>query len=472
MGCNGQSFADKQKHIMNIPAYSSTDQETIFTIEDSSIFGKKAISNFYYHDSLWIGTPFVINKKVTKLIISRPTLICQANQNQTFYLVYPGEHLKIKIIKNNEIIFTVDSNKQRNNELIFFKKLVDNYGRLYNFFPNKTYTSKVENIWSIKKSEIFINDLKRLRINFLDSFAKTSSISSDFSKLALNTIESAAFKDSLMLYWSNKELLIGENLYNNFIDQKMETIKNIEFQPYPVYQDAVLSLLSIRTTPYLSYEPKSQSDFINRFNAIEKEFDGILKEFLLANTIVSSRNLGITIPPDYIKRFEQQSRDKFYRVAVIESLNSNKKVIPVLDFDKLMSADGNTTVNIKDLISKNKGKVVVFDFWASWCLPCREEFPASKRLKSYFNKDDVVFIYLSEDKDIGKWKKGIQEEDLDTDENFVFLDADKSTFRKKFNITTIPRYIVLNKDGLVVNSDAPRPSDPQLFVIIKKYLKK
>jgi thiol-disulfide isomerase/thioredoxin len=356
--------------------------------------------------------------------------------------------------------------------LIFFKKLVDHYGRLYADFPIKSYVSKVDNIESVKKAEIFIHDLKKLRINFLDSFAKKSPLSSDFSKLALNTIESAAFKDSLTLYWYNKGLLMNGGFYSSFLDEKLKTVKSLEFQPYPVYEDAVLALLSMRTTPYLAYQIKSQSDFINRFNTIEKEFDGILKEFLLSNTIVSSFNKGINIPPDFIKKFEKQTKDKFYKQVVKELSKSLKKDIPVDDFDKLVSVDGHTTIDINGLIAKNKGKVVILDFWASWCLPCREEFPASRFLKNYFKNDTVSFIYLSEDKDIGKWKKVIQEEDLDIDENFLFLDTDNSTFRKRFNITTIPRYIVINKDGQVVNSDAPRPSNPQLSVIIKKYLEK
>lgn len=467
---NSLSFEDKPYQCKYIQAYFLSNQPTVLTVEDSSILSKKIILSFYYHDSLYRGTPFVINKRITKLFLTRPTLICQADQNQTLYLVYPGEHINLKINKNNEIILLTDNNKQRNNELIFFKDLIQNYGKLYNFLPNKPYHFNVENVELVEEAGRFINNLKRLRLNFLDSFIKISPVSPNFRKLAFGVIESAALKDSLLLYWSNRELLMKKNLYEKFIDQKIETIKHIEFQPYLVYQGTVISLLSMMTTPYLSYELQSRSDFVKRFDGIQKNFDGILKDFLLANTMISMYNLSQAIPDSYITKFEHQCNDAFYKRAIMELLNSPKKVTAVEDFDKVVSADNKTIIDIGALISKHKGKVILIDFWASWCLPCREEFPASMHLENYFKGMDVVFIYLSTDRNLEEWKKSLQQEEMNSQDCFVFLDADKSTFLKKFNIVSIPRYFVIGKDGSIINSDAPRPSDTTLINILKKCL--
>lgn len=472
-GCDGQSSNRKlnseTNKITTIPSYIT--QATILTIDDEFFPDKKISFPFYYHDSLNYGTPFIINQKTTKLFLDRPTLICQANQYQTFYLIYPGENINLKI-DNKEINFTINGDEKRNNELIFFKKLIYKYGRLYNFIPNKSYTSKVGSIELLKKADLEIAELKTLRINFLDSVSKTSSFSSNFYKLALNIIESAAFKDSLMLYWSNKQLLSKNNLYEKFVDEKIKTIKNIEFEPYPVYQNAILSLVSMKTTPHLFYELKDQQDFTDRFEQVCNNFDGIAKDFLLSHAIISAHNYNIKIPNHYIKKFEIECNNNFYKKKAIQEINDSKSNINVKDYDKLVPAEDKILTDIPTLISKYKGKVILFDFWASWCLPCREEFPAAKKLKSHFKDEEFVFLYISTDKKLENWMKCLQQEEMNPEENFVFLDAEKASFLKKYNIITVPRYIIIGKDGMIINKDAPRPSDQELYHLINNYLQK
>jgi thiol-disulfide isomerase/thioredoxin len=124
------------------------------------------------------------------------------------------------------------------------------------------------------------------------------------------------------------------------------------------------------------------------------------------------------------------------------------------------------TVSLIDL----KGKVVLMDMWATWCKPCLGEIPHLKKLEEEFKGKDVVFVGVSfdEEKDKEKWKKFIQEEEL------AGVQLLASGFKNKlgdfYKINGIPRFIVLDREGKIVSVDAPRPSQPELKILLNEVL--
>ncbi|HAS89378.1 MAG TPA: TlpA family protein disulfide reductase [Desulfovibrio sp.] len=69
---------------------------------------------------------------------------------------------------------------------------------------------------------------------------------------------------------------------------------------------------------------------------------------------------------------------------------------------KAETSEGVQTINaqgIQDVIAKNKGKVVLVNFWATWCPPCRAEIPELIKLRKKFSDDDLVIIGVSVDQD-------------------------------------------------------------------------
>ncbi len=113
--------------------------------------------------------------------------------------------------------------------------------------------------------------------------------------------------------------------------------------------------------------------------------------------------------------------------------------------------------------SKYKGKVIYVDFWASWCGPCRKEFPFSKEMHESLSdkeKKNIVFLYISIDDDPGAWKSAVKSLGLDQFENGYSEGGWESQVVRKYNISGIPRYMIIDKSGAVVKSDAGRPSNP------------
>jgi thiol-disulfide isomerase/thioredoxin len=139
---------------------------------------------------------------------------------------------------------------------------------------------------------------------------------------------------------------------------------------------------------------------------------------------------------------------------------------PSTTFDYVNFAGGKT--KLEDL----RGKYVYIDVWATWCGPCRGEIPFLAKVEEKYKGKNIAFVSISadEDKDFDKWKKFVSDKKL----GGIQLFADKnwnSEFITAFGINSIPRFILIDPKGIVVNADAPRPSDPQLQEKLDSLLK-
>lgn len=138
----------------------------------------------------------------------------------------------------------------------------------------------------------------------------------------------------------------------------------------------------------------------------------------------------------------------------------------------LFKLDSKETL-IKDLIESSKRKVMYIDLWASWCSPCIAEMPASHQLQQLYKDKEINFAFISLDKNRMAWKKSMARIGINPqNDSYLLANNFESAFAKRFKISSIPRYILIGKDGKIISAYAPRPSDPKLKVMFDELLKK
>lgn len=103
-------------------------------------------------------------------------------------------------------------------------------------------------------------------------------------------------------------------------------------------------------------------------------------------------------------------------------------------------------------LSALRGKVVVLDFWASWCGPCRKYgSPELVRLhKKYKGKAfDIFSVSLDREDGKGDWKAAIAQDDLTWDNHVSDLKFWKSKAAQMYSINSIPYLLILDKKGVI-----------------------
>jgi len=114
--------------------------------------------------------------------------------------------------------------------------------------------------------------------------------------------------------------------------------------------------------------------------------------------------------------------------------------------------------NIRKL-SDLKGKVVLIDFWASWCRPCRMENPNVVRTYSQYkdaafkNGDGFEVFSVSLDQNKAAWQKGILQDKLTWENHVSDLQSWRNAAAQQYNVNSIPATFLLDGEGIIIKKN-------------------
>ncbi len=122
-------------------------------------------------------------------------------------------------------------------------------------------------------------------------------------------------------------------------------------------------------------------------------------------------------------------------------------------FNKLKQPFAATEFALKDIdgklhrLSDYKGKVIVLNFWATWCPPCREEMPSMERARKKLLNDDVVILAVN----VGEDEDTIFNFTGDYPVEFPLLMDTKGEVIKSYPVMALPTTYIISPDGMVTH---------------------
>ena len=262
-------------------------------------------------------------------------------------------------------------------------------------------------------------------------------------------------------YTSGNEAILPDDFYAERDGIDYDNAE--EFRTIDTYRDLVRSkFYTIINNPN---DAENIKKFISEVNALKS--DNIRAD--LAKGTFQLISPSSTVNKEIIDFINKNVTDEKVKEAAKKAYDVATKLIPGSPspkFSNYENFNGGTT-SLDDF----KGKVTYIDIWATWCLPCRGEIPALKELEKKFHGKDVAFVSISIDQNKDEWKEFVKSEDLKGVQLFA-ENAFESQFIQDYGIRQIPTFIIIDKEGKIVNADAPRPSSDEITGLLEGLLKK
>ena len=306
-----------------------------------------------------------------------------------------------------------------------------------------------------------MDSVTNVRIAFVQKYCKENNLNQAFCDYQITAMrylcssDMAAYRRMSNFY--NPDSIPGETKMFDQVMMKVPT-NNPGFIYNEYYQSYVRQIAMGNAQKSMQLTSAEQ---LPEFYSLQ--FDEIMKlvvnqegrNYLLKELVVDAiKETGTRNIQPLIDRFNTSCDNEPMKQRVARVWNPYKAIqvgMPCPDMECYFSNGDN--INVREL----KGKVVYMDVWATWCGPCKKEIPMLKELEAYYHDRGVEFMSISTDQDVEKWKAFIIDQSLTGLQVHQSDNMDLSV-SKNFMVNSIPRFILLDKEGNIVSADAPRPS--------------
>lgn len=192
--------------------------------------------------------------------------------------------------------------------------------------------------------------------------------------------------------------------------------------------------------------------FTKKVETLKQEYDSILHSYSdIDSTLISLANQQTTQMVSYFE-------NTYARNLASAKGNPSPKFVDYVDFK-----------GGKKSLDSFKGKFVYIDVWATWCGPCIQQIPYLQALEKEYHNKNIEFVSISTDENTRsggsweaaekKWRDFVKEKQMT---GVQLWSGQDFSFQQAYSINGIPRFILIDPNGNIVDANAPRPSEPRL----------
>lgn len=274
-----------------------------------------------------------------------------------------------------------------------------------------------------------------------------------------------------LIWMQYKDALVRSNPKNEYKDKSIQDVLNIDFKPN---EDFIAKAENTEYYRFKIYEllskDTSDGDILTKYRNGLGSLKNPTLETQLAKIILEDKLPNVN-DLNEINRYEALFlpliKDQRTHTYYSKFINDKKRLTTG---SEALAFEAITTDNQPKTLADYKGKFVVLDFWASWCGPCIYQADYFEKHAIEYNKrGDVVFVSLSIDQKENAWRKKVKL----NDKNVIQLYAkNQKALNDFYRISSIPRFIVIDPEGKIINNNFPFPDDSNFKVMLDQILPK
>ena len=242
-----------------------------------------------------------------------------------------------------------------------------------------------------------------------------------------------------------------------------------DFNDYPEYQTLVQNIFKWRI-----YSHKVQYEFDDPWGKILADFKALKSENIkqaLAPLIIEgvSPTSASATNEEIIALVKQLVKDNDLLNTLSKHIDLVNKLKAGQPFPALPAL---TDLNDKEVKYEQlplKGKLLFIDIWATYCPDCRKELPALETLQEDYKTEPITFVSISVDRDKEAWKAMVKDDKLSGIHLYASPET-KEFLKVLYGLRSIPRYMLIDAKGNIIDANAPMPSDKNLKELITAML--
>ncbi len=149
----------------------------------------------------------------------------------------------------------------------------------------------------------------------------------------------------------------------------------------------------------------------------------------------------------------KKAYDEAMRPRKVELANPNQRLAKngkYIQGDEAPDIVMNDPTGNERKLSDLRGKVVLLDFWASWCGPCRRENPNVVRAYEKYRDQGFEVFSVSLDSDASRWQKAVEQDQLVWPNHVSDLQGWRNAAAREYGISSIPHTMLIDRDGLIL----------------------
>ena len=230
------------------------------------------------------------------------------------------------------------------------------------------------------------------------------------------------------------------------------------------YYDYQLEKEGLDKSLQLAYNKDDYHTFAMENMAFVSENPTNINKLALAGILYPVIDYNYQAIDSLITEYSDVVQDEYLSEVIKERIKYNKyenEGLPVFTLDTLSNLKLVGEI-FKEITENNRNKVLYFDFWGTSCKYCIEEFPASVKLKKAVEGKNIEFIYFCAPSEIKKQQDIIQRYNLEGKHYMLTRDQLK-TLNSHFGFTALPRYMIVDKQGNFIDTNAKKPSSDKIL---------